>query len=74
MPRKNNSYTIDFILEVVQAYLADNESYITIAKRFGVQNKTRAERWVKKFKEVCTIEASIVYHNHALERKVYRIH
>lgn len=57
MSRKNNSYTNDFKLEVVQAYLAGNESYISIAKRFGIQNKTQVERWVKKFKEVGTLEA-----------------
>ncbi|MEQ6353448.1 transposase [Lysinibacillus sp. M3] len=47
MPRKNNSNTNEFKLEV-QAYLAGNESYVSIAKRFGVQNKTQVERRVKK--------------------------
>ncbi|MFE3576043.1 transposase [Lysinibacillus sp. NPDC059133] len=57
MPRKNNSFTNEFKLEVVQVYLAGNESNVSIAKRFGVQNKTQVKRWVKKFKEGGFIEA-----------------
>lgn len=57
MTRKNNQYTNEFKLEVVQAYLSCNQGYKTIAKKFGIRSKTQVENWVKKYKEVESIEA-----------------
>ena len=57
MSRKNNSYSNEFKLQVVQSYLNSEDSYVTTAEKFSIRSKTQVERWVQKYKEVGSIEA-----------------
>ena len=57
MARKNNSYSNEFKLQVVQSYLTSEDSYVTTAKKFNLRSKTQVERWVQKYQEVGSIEA-----------------
>lgn len=57
MPRKNNSYSNELKLEVVQAYLAGTESMQKIADQYEIRNVSQVKAWVKKFKEMESIEA-----------------
>lgn len=51
---KNNTYSNELKLEIVQAYLTGNES---IADRYEIRNVSQVKAWVKKYKEVGSIEA-----------------
>lgn len=57
MSRKNNVYSNELKLEIVQAYLEGNESMQKIADRYEIHNVSQVKAWVKKFKEVGSIEA-----------------
>lgn len=57
MSRKNNSYTNEFKLQVVQSYLNSEDSNVTTAEKFNIRSKTQVERWVQKYKEVGSIKA-----------------
>ncbi|QTB27596.1 helix-turn-helix domain-containing protein [Lysinibacillus sphaericus] len=57
MARKNQVYSNELKLEVVQAYLKGNEGPQKIAEKYGIQNRSQVVAWVKKFKEVGSIEA-----------------
>lgn len=57
MPRKNITYSNELKLEVVQAYLAGVESMQAIAKKYEIRNVSQVKAWVKKYKEVGSIEA-----------------
>ncbi|RKQ14192.1 helix-turn-helix domain-containing protein [Ureibacillus endophyticus] len=57
MSRKNNSYSNEFKLQVVQSYLNSEDSYVTTSKKFNLRSKTQVERWVQKYKEFGSIEA-----------------
>jgi len=57
MSRKNNTYSNYLKLEIVQAYLTGNESMQKIADRYEVRNVSQVKAWVKKYKEVGSIEA-----------------
>lgn len=57
MSRTNKSYTNEFKMKVVQAYLNGEGSYATIASQYNVRNKTQVEVWVKKFREVKNVDA-----------------
>ncbi len=49
--RKNNNYTLDFKLEVVELYLKNEMSYQTLANELKINNHTIIVRWVKEFRE-----------------------
>lgn len=57
MPRKNNTYSNELKLEIVQAYLTGKESMQQIADRYEIRNVSQVKAWVKKYKEVGSIEA-----------------
>ena len=57
MPRKNNTYSNELKLEIVQTYLTGKESMQKIADRYGIRNVSQVKAWVKKYKEVGSIEA-----------------
>lgn len=57
MSRKNNTYSNELKLEVVQAYLAGEESMQVIATKYEILNVSQVKAWVKKFKEIESIEA-----------------
>lgn len=57
MSRKNNTYSNELKLEVVQAYLAGEESMQVIATKYEIRNVSQVKTWVKKFKEIESIEA-----------------
>jgi len=57
MSRKNNTYSNKLKLEVVQAYLAGEESMQKIAERYEIRNVSQVKVWVRKFKEVESIDA-----------------
>ncbi len=57
MSRKNNTYSNELKLEIVQAYLTGNESMQKIADRYDIRNVSQVKVWVKKFKEIGSIEA-----------------
>ena len=48
MSRKNNSYSNEFKLQVVQSYLNSEDSYVTTAEKFSIRSKTQVERWVQE--------------------------
>lgn len=52
MSRKNNTYSNELKLEIVQAYLTSNESMQKIADRYDIRHVSQVKAWVKKFKEV----------------------
>lgn len=57
MSRKNNIYSNELKLEIVQAYLTGNESMQKIADRYEIRNVSQVKALVKKYKEVGSIEA-----------------
>ena len=57
MSRKNNTYSNELKLEIVQTYLAGEESMQTIANKYKIRNVSQVKAWVKKFREVESIEA-----------------
>lgn len=57
MARKNLTYSKELILEVVHSYLAGEGTMNEIAKKYGVKNVSQVTVWVKKYKEVSSIEA-----------------
>jgi transposase len=57
MSRKNNTYSNELKLEIVQAYLNGEESMQKIADRYEIRNVSQVKAWVKKFKELESIEA-----------------
>ncbi|MGN4125094.1 transposase [Lysinibacillus sphaericus] len=57
IPRKNCTYSNEFKLQVVQAYLAGEGSMQEIATIYEIRNVSQVKAWVKKFKEVGSIEA-----------------
>lgn len=57
MLRKNNTYSNELKLEIVQTYLAGEESMQTIANKYKIRNVSQVKAWVKKFREVESIEA-----------------
>ena len=52
MSRKNNIYSNELKLEIVQAYLTGNESMQKIADQYEIRNVSQVKAWVKKYKEV----------------------
>lgn len=50
-PRKNNRYTQEFKVEVVEAFLAGEGDYKELASRFGVRNSAQIRDWVKRYLE-----------------------
>ncbi|QIC49610.1 transposase [Lysinibacillus sphaericus] len=57
MSRKNNTYSNELKLEVIQAYLAGEESMQKIAEKYEIRNVSQVKVWVRKFKEVGSIDA-----------------
>ncbi|GEK34524.1 helix-turn-helix domain-containing protein [Kurthia sibirica] len=57
MSRTNNSYSNELKLEVVQAYLKDNERMQKMADRYEIRNISQVKAWIKKYKEVGSIQA-----------------
>ncbi|EAZ84188.1 helix-turn-helix domain-containing protein [Lysinibacillus fusiformis] len=57
MSRKNNTYPTELKLEVVQAYLAGEESMQKIAEKYEIRNVSQVKVWVREFKEVESIDA-----------------
>ncbi|PCD84855.1 hypothetical protein CNQ87_11035 [Lysinibacillus fusiformis] len=57
MLRKNNTYPTELKLEVVQAYLAGEESMQKIAEKYEIRNVSQVKVWVREFKEVESIDA-----------------
>ena len=49
MNRTNQTYTTEFKLEVVQAYLNGEGGYKAIAQKYGIRSKTQVENWVKRY-------------------------
>ncbi len=49
--RKNNNYTLDFKLEVVELYLKNEMSYQALANELKINNPSIIARWVKEFRE-----------------------
>lgn len=45
------SYTEEFKVEAVQAYLTGVESYKVVAERMGITNCTQLKVWVKKYRK-----------------------
>ncbi|WP_426389499.1 transposase [Lysinibacillus sp. VIII_CA] len=56
MLRNNNTYSNELKLEVVQAYLAGEESMQKIAEKYEIRNVSQVKVWVRKFKEVESID------------------
>ncbi|MCH4176513.1 MAG: transposase, partial [Streptococcaceae bacterium] len=44
-------YDAEFKFQVVQAYIDGKGGYRTIAKRFGIPNKSLVEQWVRQYKK-----------------------
>ncbi|MFJ7954230.1 transposase [Lysinibacillus sp. NPDC096418] len=57
MHRENRTYSNEFKLQVVQAYLAGEGSMQEIATKYDIRNVSQVKAWLKKFKEVGSIEA-----------------
>ena len=49
--RKNNSYSLDFKLNVVNLYLTGEMSYQRLANEVKINNPSIIARWVKEFRE-----------------------
>ena len=49
--RKNNNYSLDFKLNVVNLYLTGEMSYQSLANEFKINNPSIIVRWVKEFRE-----------------------
>ena len=49
--RKNNNYSLDFKLNVVNLYLTGEMSYQNLANEFKINNLSIIARWVKEFRE-----------------------
>ena len=49
--RKNNSYSLDLKLNVVDLYLTGEMSYQSLAKEFKINNPSMIARWVKEFRD-----------------------
>ena len=49
--RKNNSYSLDLKLNVVDLYLTGEMSYQSLANEFKINNPSIIARWVKEFRE-----------------------
>ncbi len=49
--RKNNSYSLDFKLNVVRLYLTGEMSYQSLANEMKINNPSIIVRWVKEFRE-----------------------
>lgn len=49
--RKNNSYSLDLKLNVVDLYLTGEMSYQSLANEFKINNPAMISRWVKEFRE-----------------------
>ncbi len=49
--RKNNSYSLDFKLKVVNLYLTGEMSYQSLANEMKINNPSIIVRWVKDFRE-----------------------
>ena len=49
--RKNNSYSLDLKLNVVDLYLTGEMSYQSLAKEFKIINSSMIARWVKEFRD-----------------------
>ncbi len=49
--RKNNKYTLDFKLNVVNLYLTGEMSYQSLANELKINNPSMIVRWVKEFRE-----------------------
>lgn len=49
--RKNNSYSLDFKLNVVNLYLTGEMSYQSLANEFKINNPPMIARWVKEFRD-----------------------
>ncbi|MGG2016528.1 transposase [Bacillus sp. S10(2024)] len=47
MSRKNNVYSNELKLQVVQSYLDGEGGYLKIASQYGLKSKTQVENWVK---------------------------
>lgn len=57
MSRKNQVYTNELKLAVVQAYLRGEGSYQSVTDTYGIKNSSQVKDWVKKFNKVGSIEA-----------------
>ena len=49
--RKNNTYSLDFKLNVVNLYLTGEMSYQSLANELKINNPPMIARWVKEFRE-----------------------
>ena len=49
--RKNNSYYLDFKLNVVNLYLTGEMSYQSLANKLKINNPAMIAKWVKEFRE-----------------------
>ena len=49
--RKNNSYSLDLKLNVVDLYLTGEMSYQSLANEFKINNPSLIARWVKEFRD-----------------------
>ncbi|EFA90289.1 transposase [Peptoniphilus lacrimalis DNF00528] len=49
--RKNNNYSLDFKLNVVNLYLTGEMSYQSLANELKINNPPIIARWVKEFRE-----------------------
>ena len=49
--RKNNNYSLDFKLNVVNLYLTGEMSYQNLANEFKINNLSIIARWVTEFRE-----------------------
>ncbi|MGY1423448.1 transposase [Bacillus cereus] len=58
MSRKNNVYSDELKLQVVQSYLNGEGGYLKIASQYGLKSKTQVENWVKWYKENGTVNSS----------------
>ncbi|MEE3808689.1 transposase [Lysinibacillus fusiformis] len=57
MSRKNNTYSNELKLEVAQAYLAGEVSMQKVVEKYEIRNVSQVKVWLRKFKEVESIEA-----------------
>ena len=58
MSRKNNSYSDELKLQVVQSYLNGEGGYLKLALKYGLKSKSQVENWVKWYKENGTFYSS----------------
>lgn len=49
--RKNNSYSLNLKLNIVDLYLTGEMSYRSLASKFKINNPSMIARWVKEFRE-----------------------